>query len=96
MNMVGVPKRPEIAVKDFCSSINLEPSVVVPFDPKLFGAASNNGQMAAEVSGGAKIGQLFENFGRVLSGKPELRKSKPGLLESFKSPKLGFSFGKQS
>ncbi len=96
MNMVGVPKRPEIAVKDFSSSINLEPSVVIPFDPKLFGAAANNGQMAAEVSGGAKIGQLFENFGRLICGKPELRKAKAGLLGSLKSPKLGFSFAKKS
>ena len=96
MNMVGVPKRPEIAVKDFSSSINLEPSVVIPFDPKLFGAAANNGQMAAEVSGGAKIGQLFENFGRLVCGKAELRKAKTGLLGSLKSPKLGFSLGKKA
>ena len=83
-------------VKDFSSSINLAPSVVIPFDPKLFGAAANNGQMAAEVSGGAKIGQLFENFGRLVCGKPELRKAKTGLLGSLKSPKLGFSLGKKA
>ena len=57
MNTVGVPKRPEIPVKDFSSSLNLEASLVIPFDAKLFGAAANNGQMVAEVSGGAKIGQ---------------------------------------
>ena len=96
MNMVGVPKRPEIAVKDFSSSIDIEPSLVIPFDPKLFGAAANNGQMVAEVSGGAKIGALFENFGRLVCGRPELRKPKAGLLAGLKSPKLGFSFGKKS
>jgi len=96
MNMVGVPKRPEIAVKDFVSSINIEPSLILPFDPKLFGAAANNGQMVAEVSGGAKIGALFENFGRLLCGRPELRKSKAGLLAGLKSSKLSFNFGKKS
>jgi len=96
MNMVGVPKRPEIAVKDFSSSINIEPSLVLPFDPKLFGAAANNGQMVAEVSGGAKIGALVENFARLVCGKPELRKPKAGLLAGLKSSKLGFSFGKKS
>ena len=96
MNMVGVPKRPEIAVKDFASSLNIEPSLVIPFDPKLFGAAANNGQMAAEVSGGAKVGELFDNFGRLLCGRPELRKAKTGLLGSLKSSKLGLSLGKKS
>ena len=96
MNMVGVPKRPEIPVKDFASSLNLETSLVIPFDAKLFGSAANNGQMVAEVSGGAKIGQLFEDFGRLLSGKPDLRKPKRGLLDGLKSPKLSFSLGKKS
>ncbi len=96
MNMVGVPKRPEIAVKEFAASISLEPSAVLPFDAKLFGTAANNGQMVAEISGGAKIGQLFENFGRLVCGKPELKKSKPGLLGSLKSSKLSLSFGKTS
>lgn len=96
LNMVGVPKRPEIAVKDFSSSINIEPSLVLPFDPKLFGAAANNGQMVAEVSGGAKIGALFENFARLVCGRPELKKSRAGLLAGLKSPKLSFNFGKKS
>ena len=96
MNMVNVPKRPEIPVKDFASSLNLEPSLIIPFDPKLFGAAANNGQMVAEVSGGAKVGQLFEDFGRLLSGKPQVRKVKTGLLGSLKSKKLGFNIGNKA
>jgi pilus assembly protein CpaE len=96
MNMIGVPKRPEITVKEFSSSINLEPAAVFPFDAKLFGAAANNGQMVPEISGGARIGQLFEDFGRLVCGKPELKRSKSGLLESLKSSKLGLSFGKKS
>ncbi len=97
MNMVGLPKRPEIAVKEFTSAINLQPSAVIPFEAKLFGAAANNGQMVGEVSGGAKFAQLFENLGRVISGKPEIQKDKKsGLIDSLKSTKLPFSFAKKS
>ena len=50
LNQVGVPGRPEIPVKDFGEAIGLTPSLALPFDPKLFGQAANNGQMLSEVS----------------------------------------------
>ncbi len=49
LNQVGVPGRPEIPVKDFGEALGLTPSLVLPFDPKLFGQAANNGQMLSEV-----------------------------------------------
>jgi pilus assembly protein CpaE len=52
LNQVGVPGRPEIPVKDFAAALGVEPSLVLPFDPKTFGQAANNGQMVLE--GGAK------------------------------------------
>lgn len=54
LNQVGLPGRPEISVKDFADGVGLEPALVIPFDAKLFGQASNNGQMIAEVSPKAK------------------------------------------
>ena len=33
LNMSGVPKRPEIPVKDFAAAIGVEPDVILPFDP---------------------------------------------------------------
>ena len=50
LNQVGVPGRPEIPVKDFGEAIGLTPSLALPFDPKLFGQAANNGQMLSEVA----------------------------------------------
>jgi pilus assembly protein CpaE len=44
LNQVGLPKRPEISVKDFGQAIELEPRVVIDFDAQLFGTAANNGQ----------------------------------------------------
>jgi pilus assembly protein CpaE len=54
LNQVGVPGRPEISVKDFADTIGLEPALVLPFDPKLFGEANNNGQMLDEINPKAK------------------------------------------
>ena len=48
LNMVDVPKRPEIPIKDFATALSLEPEIVLPFDAALFGTASNNGQMISE------------------------------------------------
>jgi Flp pilus assembly secretin CpaC len=97
MNMVGVPKRPEIAVKEFTSAVNIEATAEIRFEPKLFGTASNNGQMVAEVSGGAKLGSQFDQLGRIIADKPVLSKAKNGgLIESLKSSKLPFGFGKKA
>jgi pilus assembly protein CpaE len=49
LNQVGVPGRPEIPVKDFGEALGLTPSLSLPWDPKLFGQAANNGQMLSEV-----------------------------------------------
>ena len=95
MNMVGVPKRPEISVKEFTTAISITAAAVIPFDAKLFGAAANNGQMVGEVSGGGEVATIFEALGRLVCGKPEMQKvKKGGLLESLKSKKLPFSFSK--
>ncbi|BBU62681.1 pilus assembly protein [Methylosinus sp. C49] len=80
LNFVGVPKRPEIAVADFAKAIEMEPSAIIPFDPKLFGAASNNGQMIAEVDPGSKIIEQFDALGREVTGRAVSRKVKSGLL----------------
>ncbi len=95
MNRVGVPKRPEIPLKEFTTAINVTASAVIPFDPKLFGMAANNGQMVAEIPGGAKLGEIILNLGRTLTGRPEMQAAKKtSLIESLKSTKLPFSFAK--
>ncbi len=50
LNQVGVPKRPEIAAKDVAEIIGRDVDLIIPYDPTLFGAASNNGQMIEEVN----------------------------------------------
>jgi pilus assembly protein CpaE len=80
LNMVGVPRRPEISLAEFTKAIELEPIGVVPFEPKLFGTAANNGQMLDEVEAGSKIVETIDNVGRHLMGRVAARRAKKSLL----------------
>ena len=80
LNMVGVPKRREINLAEFAKAIELEPFGVVPFEPKLFGTAANNGQMIAEVEAGSKIVETIDDLGRQLMGRAVARRTKKALL----------------
>src|SRR5438552_3587526 len=50
LNQVGVPKRPELATAEYAKAIESPPIAAIPFDPQMFGAAANNGQMISEIS----------------------------------------------
>jgi pilus assembly protein CpaE len=67
LNQVGVPGRPEIPVKDFSKALGLEPTLVLPFDAKLFGQAANNGQMIQEINGKSKVSEGLAQFAQQLS-----------------------------
>lgn len=81
LNGVGMPRRPEISVADFTKTIEVEPSMVIPHDAKLFGAAGNNGQMILEIDPANKIGDSFDELARLLNGRGEARKAKKGLFD---------------
>ncbi len=79
LNMVGVPKRPEIAVEEFAKAIGKKPAAVIPFDANLFGSAANNGQMLAEVDAGSKIVATLDELCRELLGKTSPRRRRGAL-----------------
>ena len=54
MNMVNMPKRPEISVKEFESALGLKAISIIDFDSETFGQAANNGQMIEELSAKAR------------------------------------------
>lgn len=93
LNGVGVPRRPEISIADFAKAIDSQPLAIIPFEPKLFGTASNNGQMLAEIEQGSKIVESLDELARVTMGKLGLRKGKKKLLapliERFSRRKAG-------
>lgn len=80
LNMVGIPKRPEIPAKDFGQAIGLQPTLVLPFEPQVFGTAANNGQMIFDVAGESKCAQAIDQLAAMLTGK-EVQAPKPSLLK---------------
>ncbi|MEM6535748.1 MAG: AAA family ATPase [Pseudomonadota bacterium] len=76
INMMGVPKRPEIPVKDFAAAIGVEPEVILPFDPQLFGTASNNGQMISETDPAAKPSLAIDYLATVMTGRDAIQPTK--------------------
>lgn len=79
INMAGVPKRPEIPVKDFAAAIEVEPDIILPFDPQLFGNASNKGQMISEADPQAKPSQAIDHLASLLSGRETAQPQKSFL-----------------
>jgi pilus assembly protein CpaE len=81
LNQVGVPKRPEIKAADFAKAIEQEPVATIPFEPQLFGAAANNGQMIAEISASHRTAETFLQLAQMLTGRAETKKSRSSLLD---------------
>ena len=67
LNKVGLPNRPEIPLKDFGEALGLTPCLSIAFDAKLFGQASNNGQMISEVGPKSKQAENLETLARMIS-----------------------------
>jgi pilus assembly protein CpaE len=80
LNQVGVPKRPEIKSADFAKALDDHPVAVIPFEPRVFGSAANNGQMIAETSSNHRTAEIFRQLAQQLTGRAELKKQRSGLL----------------
>jgi pilus assembly protein CpaE len=67
LNQVGVPGRPEIPAKEFGAALGVHPSLIIPFEPKVFGAAANNGQMILDLGGKSKAAESFQTLAQIVS-----------------------------
>jgi pilus assembly protein CpaE len=67
LNQVGVPGRPEIPARDFGAALGVHPSLIIPFDAKIFGAAANNGQMIVDSGAKSKAAEAFETLAQIVS-----------------------------
>ncbi len=81
INKVGLPRRPEIAIRDFAKAVDLEPTAEIPFDAELFGTAANNGLMIGEVAPKSRHLGLFRSFAGRLSGKAAPPGNGTGLIK---------------
>ena len=80
LNQVGVPKRPEISVKEFGYAIELEPKIVIDFDAQLFGTAANNGQMIEELSHKSKAADGFRGLANILTDRSVQKSDRQSIL----------------
>ena len=80
MNMVGVPKRPEISVNDFVAPLGVTPAAIIPFEPQLFGTAANNGQMISEADPKSPVSGIFDTLAQGLTGRAALKPEKKSGL----------------
>ena len=80
LNQVGMPKRPEITVREFAKAIESQPIAAIPLDPKMFGAAANNGQMIAEISASHRTTKLFLQIAQQLTGRVDTKKPRGSFL----------------
>jgi pilus assembly protein CpaE len=81
LNMVGVPKRPEIPVKDFGEALGTIPGFVVPFEPAIFGAAATNGQMVVEMAPESRSGLAIDQLAQALCGREPVAPKKTSMLD---------------
>jgi pilus assembly protein CpaE len=80
LNMVGVPKRPEIKPADFAKAVEDEPMAVIPFEPQMFGTAANTGQMISDIAAGHRVSETFRSLAQVLTGRGEAKRPRSGIL----------------
>jgi pilus assembly protein CpaE len=80
LNQIGVPKRPEIRAADFAKALDDAPIAAIPFEPQLFGAAANNGQMIAEISANHRTADILRQLAQKLTGRIEAKKKSSSLL----------------
>jgi pilus assembly protein CpaE len=79
LNQVGIPKRPEIPVKDFAETLGVQPSFVMPFEPQLFGAAANNAQMLMQANAKSAVSEGVRHLAELLTGRSVRADAKSAL-----------------
>ncbi len=91
VNMEGLIPSKEVPKKDIATALDYTPSVTIPFDPKLFVGAENEGKKLIGEKGGAEIvDRLLPIAQRVLSSGITIEKKsgEGGVIGQFLS-KLG-------
>ncbi|MGD9981136.1 MAG: CpaE family protein [Hyphomonadaceae bacterium] len=88
LSMAGIPKRPEIPLKDFAEALHVKPVMTFAFEPELFGRAAEQGLMIYETMPDAKAALQLDTLASSLTGcephaKPEQRmRSEAKIIEA--------------
>jgi len=68
-NQIGASKKTELNAKACRGALERDPFLSIPYDPAVFGAAMNDGELMAESNEKHKITQKFEDLGMQISGR---------------------------
>ncbi len=90
LNQVGQPKRPEIPVKDFATTMGIQPSLVLPFEPALYGTAANNAQMLMQAKPNSPTSDGVMQLAELITGRHPRDDGQKGVL-----PFLSFLKGRK-
>lgn len=90
INQAGIPKRKEVPLKEFATTVGQEPELVLNFDPPLFGLAANNGQMLAEVQPKSRAAEGMRQLAQTITGK---QMKAPAKSSGLPLPFLGLKTG---
>ena len=80
LSQVGMSKRPEISPREFAKAMENQPIASIPFDPRMFGMAANNGQMIAEISANHRISKTFVQIANQLTGRNEPKRPRGSIF----------------
>jgi len=69
LTMTGVPKRPEISLKDFSESIGVGPAATFAFEPDVYGEAEHNGRVLCDAAPKSKAAQAIEVLACGFTGR---------------------------
>lgn len=89
LNQIGVPRRPEIPVKEFASAMGIEPAVTVPFEPQAFGAAANNGQMLVHMQPRSAAAESIGRIAEIVTGRTSQDNAQKNALPFLSLLKFG-------
>lgn len=68
LSMTGLPKRPEIPLKDFAQAIHAQPAMMFAFEPELFAAAEADGKMIYEAMPDSKAALQLDSLAAMVTG----------------------------
>ena len=84
LNNSYCPSCGEIPLKEFSAALGIEPLLVLPYEPQLFGTASNNGQMISDLSPQSKCSEGFDYLAANITGRAPARKEKSSVFDKLK------------
>ncbi|MBL4719522.1 MAG: AAA family ATPase [Alphaproteobacteria bacterium] len=83
-NKVGKSSKTELSGSNFKKMLKVEPEILIPYDPGLFGAALNNGEIPVTMNEKSKVASAIKDLAALVSGKTPVEKPKKKLFSFFK------------